>query len=367
MRLVHLLTAPVLLAAGLRAQTATEILYYRFDIGSGTTVVNHYAASKLAPATGTMVTTAKAAWAKGMFGNCMQGAESGTAYNYVDSGWKGALTGDFTVAWFLKQRTTLPDTLAYYFFSGEGNFRAFTSGAASSGLRVAGWGTDVSLTADIRTPAASRWVHVALVVDGTAKTATFYVDGVAQTPITIAGGANVPARTTNGFRVGAHTRLTTTSWWDMDDFRLVNRAVPEAEVKAWSAAAVGYAKNCGATLLGGGTGTPKVGNAQYGLTLNGAASAPGLLSIGASGTGLGPIPLPLDLGLVFPALQGCPWASSLDILVPIVTPNTGTLSIPYPIPNDVGLVQVALFNQCLLFPLHANPQSSAGFVLTILP
>lgn len=367
MLLRSLLAAPLLCAA-LPAQTATDILYYRFDIGTGTTVVNHYASSKIAPASGTIVSTAKAAWAKGMFGNCLQGAESGTAYNYVDSGWKGALTGDFTVAWFLKQRTALPDTLAYYFFSGEGNFRAFTSGAAGTGLRIAGWGTDVTLSTDIRTPAASRWVHVALVVDSTAKTANFYVDGVlAQPPLPVAAGANVPARTSAGFRVGAHTRLTTTSWWDMDDFRLVNRAVSEAEVKAWSAAAVGYGKGCGATLAGGGTGTPKVGNGAYGLTLTGAGGAAALLSIGASGTSFVSIPLPIDLGLVFPSLKGCGWASSMDILVPMVTPNTGTLNIAYPIPNDATLVSVALFNQCLVFPQSAALQSSNGFVLTILP
>lgn len=347
------------------AQTSNEILYYKFDALAGNRAINQYSGG---PRFGNLVTTAKQFRAPGKFGNALQGAESGSAYNYIDSGYTAAIAGSFSFAFFMKERTTLPNSLAYYFFSGEGSFRLFTSGAAGNGLQCRGWGgANLGLTTDIRTPAATRWVHVALSVDGVNKTATWYVDGVQQSRSTIAAAANVPARTV-GYRVGAHTRLTTTTWWDIDEFRFLTRPITEVEAKTWSAAAIDYGKGCGATLGAVANQDPKLGNARFGMELQAKAGSPALLSVGFSATKLlGAIPMPLDLGPIFPTLNGCMWESSMDLLGTGLVPASGKLVFPFPIPNLPALVQLPLYSQALVLPSTGPKQTSGGFVFTILP
>ena len=360
------LLALTLLPAAAAAQS--DILWYSFDLGAQTRVVNKYVASKIAPPFGTIVSTNKQAWAEGIFTSALAGSDGPSAYNYVDSGWTGALQGSFTVAWFMKRRTTLPNTLAYYFFSGEGSFRAFTSGAAGTGLNVSGYGssTFLSLKADIRTPAQSRWVHVALVVDDPKGTATYYVDGVAQPPITMPAKVSVPARA-NGFRVGAHTRLSTTTFWDMDEFRLVNRAAPAAEVRAWAGVSLAYGNGCGATLAEGGSGGPSLGNAKFGLALTGASSGSFILSLGRSATNLAGLPMPFDLGPFFAPLQGCAWQSSLNIALAGGLDAQGKAAIPLPIPQDSSALGFRLFNQCLVAAPGNIFQTSNGYLFTLVP
>lgn len=356
----------LLLASAVCAQS--DILFYSFDAGQGSTEFNKYAGSAVAPPFGTIVSTNKQAWAPGLFTAALSGAEGSAFYNYVDSGWTGALQGSFSVAWFMKQRTPLPDSLAYYFFCGEGNFRAFTSGAAGTGLIVGGYGgTNLTLTKDIRTPAATRWVHVALVVDEAAMQATYYLDGIAEPPVALSAKVSVPARTL-GFRVGMHTRLTTGSFWDLDDFRLVNRAAGGQEIAEWAAAAASFGTGCGATLSIGGTGEAKVGNSGFGLALTSAPNAACLFSLGASAKLLlGLVPLPLDLGLLHPGFKGCAWYSSMDLTAVQTVPGSGTAAIPLPIPNVPSLAGFRAYTQCLIFPAASAYQSSNGFLFTVRP
>lgn len=295
----------------------------------------------------------------------MKGAEGTATYNAVDSGWSGALVGSWTVAWFMKERTPLPDTLAYYLFSGIANFRAFTSGAAGNGLIIGGFGgTDQTLTANIRTPAATRWVHVALVVDATSTTATWYVDGVAQAP-TSSAGANVPAGTVT-FKVGVHTRLTTGTFWDIDEFRLQNRAASAAEVASWAqtdlAAEGPYGLGCNGRLSAGG-GKPTLGNAGYVLNLSGPVSAAFALGIGFDRLSFGGVPLPLNLGLVFPSLQGCNWETSAAVFVNGVLNASGIGLVPLPMPNNPSMVGFVACNQAFLSAgatlATTNPHASA--------
>ena len=107
------------------------------------------------------------------------------------------------------------------------------------------------------------------------------MDGIPQTPL--AGGAvNVPAGTVT-FKLGVHTRLTTGAFWDIDEFRLVNRAASAAEVLAWSqsdlAAESAYGAGCNGRLAAFG-GLPRLGNQGYGLTVGGPPNTPFLLGIG---------------------------------------------------------------------------------------
>jgi hypothetical protein len=352
------------LAAGAAAQN--DVLYYKFDAGGGTKVINYAAAPALAPTEGTITATNTQSFAAGRFGLAsLKGAESAATHNFVDTGWNGAFSGSFTMAWFMKQQTPLPNTLAYYLFGGGTTFRVFTSGAAGSGLIVGGWGSsNLNLTTDIRTPAATRWVHVAIVVDATVMLATWYVDGAAQTPIPITQSPNVVAGA--NFRVGMHTRLTTGTFWDLDEVRFLNRAASTAEVLAWSmttrAADGAYGKGCGATLASAG-GPPALGNNTYRFTLTGAPSAPFILAIGASRLALGPVPLPFDLGALSPGLAGCNWETSTNLIFGGALDAGGNGTFPLGIPNDPALLGAAVYNQALV--LGSPLQSSNPFAVSI--
>jgi hypothetical protein len=245
-------------------------------------------------------------------------------------------------------------------------FRAFTGGAIARGLRVTSWGgspTNLNLTKDLQTMVQANWVHVALVVDSGRGTATYYLDGVAETPITITSGANVPAGP--GFRVGG--QLSPTSTFDLDEFRLVNRAVTPTEITLWTlrsqAADSPYGAGCNATLASV-SGPPAMGNAGYALRLGAAATQPFVLAIGASRTDLSGVPLPFDLGAVFPALPGCLWQASIALLFGAMTDGSGSATQPLPIPVDPSLDAASLYTQALVLRLGSE-QSSNPFAISI--
>lgn len=257
--LVPALFASGLLAPGLAAQTAaTDLIYYPFVAGTGNSVLNLYAGTNNpVPRNGTMVSTnGGGAWeANGRTGACMRGKDSTSAtnYTYVDTGWKGGMTGSMTMAWFMRLRTDLgllSNNLPNigYFTTGIGSFRVFTGGVANRGLVIRAWGgspADIYLGGgsplphtgyDLHTAAKSRWVHVALVIDASAGTGTWYVDGAAQQVTAITGSVNLPTSTGNNLRVGAHTSTGTAFNYDVDDFRLLNRAATPAEISQWAMA-----------------------------------------------------------------------------------------------------------------------------------
>lgn len=364
------LVPPALLSlviAGLPLLPAQDILYYKFESNGGSRVINYAGGSGLAPREGTIVSTNVTQWAPGAFGSgSLQGAEGPNNHNYVDSGWTGPLMGSWSMAWFMKERTPLPNTLAYYLFSGIGSFRVFTSGAAGMGLRLGGWGgADLVLSTDIRTPAQTRWVHVAVVVDATALTATWYVDGVPQAPVPVTSGANLAAGSV-GFLVGMHTRLTTGSFWDLDEFRLVNRAAVAPEVMSWAnvdlAAEGAFGSGCGATLVASG-GQPQIGNALYMQQVGAPAGSAFSLGVGLNRLNLGGLPLPFNLGTVFPGLGGCMWESSSNVFLNGVIGSGGTGMVPLPIPNNPTLVGAVLYDQATLLIggslQTSNPHASA--------
>ncbi len=361
--------------SGLFAQSSSEIFYYRFDEAKGSTAANDYAASKRAPAQGNIVQKAKKLWVKGRFGTAMQGAEPATAttsaHNYLDTGFVGKLSGSLTICWHMKRRSTLQSSKAYYFVSGEGLFRIFTNGIVSKGLSIRGWGgADIDFKTDVQGGAVTEFQHLAVVIDGTKKKAELYLDGVSKETISIAVPVSVPARKL-GFRVGAHTRLATTSFWDLDEFRLLERAASVREIAHWSTAVLSYGKGCGATLSAGTGGLPRIGNAQHRLALKATANTVGILAVGLSDQKLfGVVPLPMDLVALFPGFKGkgCFWLTSSELFFPVTVTTTGDANLPFPIPAQTALLRISLYNQCLVgFGKKGKEESSNGLQLTILP
>jgi len=249
-RLLLLTGLVVLSASSVQAQ---NILYYPFLRGGGTSAQNLWAGpSSPAPALGTIVSTNTKQWVTGRIGFALSGRESTSVENYINTGWKAVvspltpiLKGDFTIAWFIKKRINPPS--ASYMFGNIGSFRCFTAGTAGNGIYLRAWGgstpTDLILPNstlaggyDIQGGATGKWLHVAIVVDSNAGKATWYIDGMPQHVIAITGSANVmPSTSAFEFRVGKHTS-TVASPFDIDEFRVLNRAATPLEILNWSLA-----------------------------------------------------------------------------------------------------------------------------------
>jgi len=233
---------------------AQDLIYYPFLTGSGTSVTNLW---KGAPAKGTLTNTntTNSGWAKGVggVGYSLAGKDAASTLNYVDTGFnqgtKSSLfTGSFTVAFFVKEAwpQTGANALAY-FFSGVGSFRMFTGGVAQEGIYLRAWGgvpADLVMPGptnaqgrpffNLRAAAKKGWVHIAAVVDATAKEAHCYINGSHCGPPLILTTPSAAPTGTGNFRVGMHTGTTSGSNYDLDDFRLTNRAVPAHEIQQWA-------------------------------------------------------------------------------------------------------------------------------------
>ncbi len=345
---------------------AQDVLYYKFDEAGGTKAINYASGSGIAPTEANLVGGNSPQYAPGKFGvSSLSGgtATSSTGSTYVDTGWHPNLTGsDFTLAFFLKQRTA-PSSTSYFFYSNSG-WRMFTGGVANQGLyfRNGTSGTDANwiLTSDIQTPAASGWVHIALVVDATALTATYYVNGVAQPPLSITTGVNASGGTYS-FHVAGFASYG--GLYDIDDFRITLRAASAAEIATWamqaSPADSQYGAGCGGAALMG-SGLPQLGTASYMLQISGAA--PGALcalALGVNRLDMSGLPLPLDLGVVWPGLSGCDWECSADGFLGAAATAGGTASFAIPLPPFPYLDGATLFSQALILG-PPTPQMTNG-------
>lgn len=345
------------LAALPRAQD--EVLIYKFDDGGGPKVINFAPPASPAPREATVRSTEIPGFAPGRFGfTAMKGSGGGTGgHTVLDTGWNGAFRGSFSVAFWLRQRTQHRSTLPNYFFygseTGNATFRGFTGGIAGNGLKVRGASPanfDLTLTHDVQSAAAARWVHLALVVDGTTRLATFYVDGTPQPAIGLPDVPDVSAGT-GSFLVGGNPLLDFSSGYDLDDFRFVLRAVSLLQVRTWAlrseARDAAFGTGCGATLTSSG-GAPNLGSTTYTLNITGAPSANAVLSFGLSRLALPPVLLPFDLGAIDPRLAGCLWHSSADAVLPARLTASGTLNLLTRLPDDVNLLDVSVYVQAML-------------------
>jgi len=221
---------PLLLCA---APAAQDVLYYKFEENGGTNVVNFASASGIAPIEGTLIGGLQQRFAPGRFGiAALSGGINTSAANttLVDTGWIPSWSNaSLSFAFFMKERA-VPTSTSYFFYHGPSGFRLFTGGVANRGLLLRNSPEDIPLTTDVQTLAATNWLHVGLVIDAAALTATWYLDGVPQPPIPISGGSNVAANTTT-FRACGFS--TNGGVYDIDEFRFALRAVSPTEMQSW--------------------------------------------------------------------------------------------------------------------------------------
>jgi hypothetical protein len=282
------------------------------------------------------------------------------------TGWRGGLSGDLTLAWFMKQRGALPAECDL--FGGPGNLRVFTGGAAGTGLGCAGWNGNAApllFTGDIQSR-ATNWLHIALVIDTVLGQARWYVDGVLRGTTPISQGVEIPYAPNDHLRLGVHQTVTNGNVYDLDEFRLCGKVASAATIGSWMGAALaasGRAASgragvaCGANLYDE-LGPPTLGNHQYRLWAVGPPGSPLIVCLGVTNQ-LGAIELPFDLGAALPYLQGCGWFSDMAVLLPGVTQSNGSGLVPLAVPNVGALLGALLQNQAILLDLTRAYVSNA--------
>jgi hypothetical protein len=367
---------PSTLCAGvllLGAANAQDFIHYKFDSNCTTEVVNYATGASALASNGVLQTNSASQFAPGKFGRALEGGTAST-YNRVITGWDPGtqnVTGSLTMAWFMKERTAPGSTLSYIMGAPSGGFRLFTGGIAVRGLYqrviLVSGGNGINSTpqqdfylpaanADIQSLAAAGWVHVAMVVDATAMTADWYVNGTSVLRLNNVPGALINAP--GPFQVGFYSNA---SYYDIDEFFMSFRAYLPAEIMAMSLApragdgtySSGIAGQCGTGSLGSAGGRPVVPNALYRLTLNTAAVGPYALLVGTTRCSSGNLTLPFDLSPLGPFASGC-WLLS-DSLATFAGVTSGApVTIPMPVPSLSGLAGLDLYSQALVLNAAAN-------------
>jgi hypothetical protein len=109
-------------------------------------------------------------------------------------------------------------------------------------------------------------------------------------------------------------------------------------------------------------GAPQLGNAAYALQVFGNSGGVYVLGIGTNRLALGSLGLPLDLGVLLPALNGCYWEISGELFLVGAVGGAGA-TLPLPIPNNLALDGTQLWNQALV--IGSTTQSTNGLAVGI--
>ncbi len=350
----HALLAVALPLAAQSLAAQSQVLYYKFD-GVDAKALN-YAAPSIAPGQGTVLnsltTAPTTSTVPGRFGEALTSGITPAPYqaNVVDTGWAPNVTGDYTWAmWMNNSRGTAGPSLTYVAgIPVSGAFRIYSGSSILLTVGNAGGGTYYSTVANVYQLATAGWVHVAFVVDTTAMTATYYINGVPEAPRALTGLPNIQGST---FLIGRQLPTAAPSIYDLDEFRFETRAVSATEIAAWAtqngAGSSAFGQGCDAAMAPR-NGAPQIGNFFYELAVT--SSAPfgvGVVAFGLSRTSVGPIPLPIDLGAYLPGMAGCGFECSPDASVLVVLDGAGSGAQPFPILPDQGLVGIQLYAQGL--------------------
>jgi PKD repeat protein len=209
------------------SQNVPELIYYKFNEGTGVggTTVNLASPSVGSPSVG--VTGHSLTPGIGLLGNGALVGTTGTT-NIINTGWQTAFgSASWTIA-FWSDVSTLPTATLYYAFgdSTAASFRCFFNGAAGVGnLLLRGGFTDVNV------PAAGvggpHMIH--FVYDSAIPAILAYKDGVLVV-------TSNQAVTINGTAAGSLkcAGYNTASTWGggavLDEFRVYNRALSASEI-----------------------------------------------------------------------------------------------------------------------------------------
>lgn len=381
------LTTPALFTALLCGQ---DFIHYKFDSTCNNEVINYATGAQALAQNGVLTSTSPTGgFVGGVFGSALAAGSTvaPTYSNIVQTGWNPGtqnVTGDLTMAFFLRQQVS--NGSAFYIMGApSGGIRLFTNGIAGRGLyqrqilAAGGNGTNSTIAndfylpatvVDFQTLAAAGWVHVAMVVDATAQTADWYINGVSVLQLTgVVGGASLIAP--GPFQLGVYSSV---SHFDCDEFLMSFRAYSAAEILALSLAPQagdgdyysGSTTQCGNLVLASSGGRPSVGNVNYALTVTPAAPAVYATLFGLDRcTFGGALPLPFDGSLLNPVAAGCTVLADAVITVSGIAAS-GPGQINFPIVGGSGLYGVQFYAQAVAMDLASNALSASnGFTMSI--
>ncbi|MCA8954427.1 MAG: hypothetical protein KDC87_00045 [Planctomycetes bacterium] len=333
-----------------------ELLYYKFERGTGLLATNYVTEFSGAPRSGRITA---GGWGAGRFGGGLRG---GTATNLVscDTRWHGGVHGSFTVAFFLRQAND-PGGVASRICGGVG-VRIFTGGPAGKRIRCEGLaGTKGPIDGPDISAAQTSWLHVAMVVE-TQKNGSvldtriqWYLDGKAS------GAPTVLANTTVGIAEVASATLALGAgnglgcYHDLDEFRIVAATASATEVASYAAGpgarAASYRDSAGCVFATSG-GDPKAGGKAFTLHVAGASGSPLAVVIG------------LPEGRPFPLGGGTWYVDPTTALVLYgSTDANGRFSLPTSIPTN--LAGSTLHGQVYLAPRNGLPVVSRPLAISI--
>ncbi len=203
-------------------QIATpELLYYKFNEGSGSTTAND-ASSPVG--TNPSSVTGLTLNGSGVFGSTALNASGGlSSTDYVNTGWATSLSGSWTIS-FWAYTTSAVSPFYYAGDDSANSLRIFTGGVAgSTGVSIRA-GSIASTT--ITGATAGQYNHFAFVYDSTASTISGYLNGSLATSVNQSGPLSFSG---SNFKVGGYS--TSNSFRNqMDEFQLYSRALSGADV-----------------------------------------------------------------------------------------------------------------------------------------
>jgi PKD repeat protein len=219
----------LVLASAATAQAVPELIYYKFNEGTGVggTTTNHAIPSVGSPSVG--VTGHSLTPAIGLLSTGALVGTTGTT-NIINTGWQTAFGAASWTISFWCDVSTLPTTTLYYPFgdSTAGSFRCFFNGAAGVGnLLLRGGFTDVNVPA-----AGVGGPHViTFVYDSTVPAVYAYKDGILA--VTSNQALNINGTALGSLKVAGYSSASTFGGGAiLDEFRVYNRALSAAEVAA---------------------------------------------------------------------------------------------------------------------------------------
>ncbi len=264
-----------------------DLLQYQFNEVRGQELANTAIAAAF-PARGTVGTPhwqadpGRAAFRGNEPGAGMLGSSNGVgATNLVDTGGSLTVSGSMTVMWWQRQ-TGLRSGTAYACGSSSGaGPRMYMQSSGILTYRGSSIGNCDSTSTPNSGANLGVWLHVAMVVDDAAGTATWHFNGIADPPRAFTANSHSAALT--NFHIGYGSSATTgvssyPPWFDMDDFRIYGRALSAGEIQAAiilaeTPSAGRFGGSCpgpGGTPSIGTTGVPVLGTPGFGITLAGA-------------------------------------------------------------------------------------------------
>lgn len=255
---VRSIAAVLLIAATISAQGAPEVLYYKFDEGSGNTTANLAIPSQ--GAASPTISGHQLSSFGGLSGGSLLGVTQGSGLNRVNTGWIPNLgTGPWTIGFWINLNGNVGSSTAdlmYVMGEPSTSWRIFINSSAGGGnVRMRGPLTEITSAG---APLSSGGHYVHFVFNGS-NALLLYIDGVLNASVAQAPGS-VNVTGTSQLQVGGYdggaSPESLKSGVNFDEFRLYDRALTGTEIQAtWNIPLnpMGVVANFTASSTSGGT------------------------------------------------------------------------------------------------------------------